>query len=206
MNEFQHAGSSTIDLEAAIQAEEGMVVRLLHQLEELYRSGSATIDSLYRQQDAVLDQFNGSAQHSPNTDALQQRLEEIEAQIAQSDGDVSAQIEVLEQQLFALEDEVRQLYHAMEERMRALHEEFQQRMWDMDDRRFELQEQWRTVDEEMRREMELQAAKREVEPIKQEMEAGLLDLLETALGRLSEGSSVEGPPAEGSPGTTEPGE
>lgn len=88
----------------------------------------------------------------------------------------------------------------------------------MDDRRFELQEQWRTVDEEMRREMELealyeqqravemelQAAKREVEPIKQEMEAGLLDLLETALGRLSEGSSVEGPPAEGSPGTTEP--
>ena len=46
MNEFQHAGSSTIDLEAAIQAEEGMVVRLLHQLEELYRSGSATIDSL----------------------------------------------------------------------------------------------------------------------------------------------------------------
>ena len=218
MNEFQHAGSSTIDLETAIQAEEGMVVRLLHQLEELYRSGSATIDSLYRQRDAVLDQFNGSAQHSPNTDALQQRLEEIEAQIAQSDGDVNAQIEVLEQQLFALEDEVRQLYHAMEERMRALHEEFQQRMWDMDDRRFELQEQWRTVDEEMRRkmelealyeqqravEMELQAAKREVEPIKQEMEAGLLDLLETALGRLSEGSSVEGPPAEGSPGTTEP--
>ena len=123
MNEFQHAGSSTIDLEAAIQAEEGMVVRLLHQLEELYRSGSATIDSLYRQRDAVLDQFNGSAQHSPNTDALQQRLEEIEAQIAQSDGaGERLRLVVVGQQLFALADEVRQLYHALEAGMRALHE------------------------------------------------------------------------------------
>ena len=62
----------------------------------------------------------------------------------------------------------------------------------------ELYEQQRAV------ELELRAAEREVEPIKQEMEAGLLDLLESAVGRLSEGTSVEGPPAEGSPGTTEP--
>ena len=52
--------------------------------------------------------------------------------------------------------------------------------------------------------LELRAAEREIEPIKQEMEAGLLDLLETAVGRLSEGSPVEGTTTEGSPGATEP--
>ena len=69
-----------------------------------------------------------------------------------------------EQELHVLERQNRSIYNEqvepLEEQLWELYpdhdvfstvqEEFQQRMWDMDDRRFELQEMWRTVAEELR--------------------------------------------------------